>query len=57
MPILTTVNRKEQVSIPDSLRDRYGFRPGTKVVWLERDGDSIPKPLLSVNSFAVASRG
>lgn len=27
MPIITTVNRKGQVTIPESLRDRYGFPP------------------------------
>ena len=37
--------------LPESLRDRYGFPPGTKVVWLERDGDLIPKPLLSVEQL------
>ncbi|MDA8040313.1 MAG: AbrB/MazE/SpoVT family DNA-binding domain-containing protein [Actinomycetota bacterium] len=45
--MITTVNRKGQVTIPESLRDRYGFPPGTKVVWLERDGDLIRKPLVA----------
>jgi hypothetical protein len=31
---------------------RYGFLPGTKVVWLEREGDLIPKPLLSVDELS-----
>ncbi|MFZ2058309.1 MAG: AbrB/MazE/SpoVT family DNA-binding domain-containing protein [Acidimicrobiales bacterium] len=49
--MITTVNPKGQVTIPEPLRDRYGFPPGTKVVWLELDGDIIPKPLLSVDEL------
>jgi AbrB family looped-hinge helix DNA binding protein len=49
--MITTVNPKGQVTIPEPLRERYGFPPGTKVVWLERDGDLIPKPLLSVDEL------
>ncbi|MGH9065621.1 MAG: AbrB/MazE/SpoVT family DNA-binding domain-containing protein [Acidimicrobiales bacterium] len=49
--MVTTVNPKGQVTIPEPLRARYGFPPGTKVVWLERDGDLIPKPLLSVDQL------
>jgi len=49
--VITTVNPKGQVTIPEPLRTRYGFPPGTKVVWLERDGDLIPKPLLSVDQL------
>ncbi len=49
--MITTVSPKGQVTIPAPLRDRYGFPAGTKVVWLERDGDLIPKPLLSVNEL------
>ena len=57
MPMITTVNRKGQVTIPESLRDRYGFPPGTKVLWLERDGDLIPKPLLSVEPLRGRYKG
>ncbi len=46
--MITTVSPKGQVTIPEALRARYGFPPGTKVVWLERGGDPVPKPLLSV---------
>jgi bifunctional DNA-binding transcriptional regulator/antitoxin component of YhaV-PrlF toxin-antitoxin module len=46
------VSPKGQVTIPGLLRARYGFPPGTKVVWLEREGDLIPKPLLSVDQLA-----
>ena len=31
--MITTVNPKGQGTIPEPLRDRYGFAPGTKVVW------------------------
>jgi AbrB family looped-hinge helix DNA binding protein len=43
--VTTTVNTKGQVTIPEPLRSKYGFPPGTKVVWIERDGDLIPRPL------------
>jgi AbrB family looped-hinge helix DNA binding protein len=57
LPMITTVNPKGQVTIPEPLRDRYGFPPGTKVVWLERDGDLIPKPLLSVDELRGRFKG
>ena len=57
MPMITTVNRKGQVTIPKSLRAYCGFPPGTKVVWLERDGDLIPKPLLSVEQLRDRFKG
>ena len=41
----TTVNTKGQVTIPEPLRSKYGFPPGTKVVWIERDGELIPRPV------------
>ncbi len=47
--MITTVNPKGQVTIPEPLRARYGFPPGTKVLWLERDGDLIPRPLLTLD--------
>jgi bifunctional DNA-binding transcriptional regulator/antitoxin component of YhaV-PrlF toxin-antitoxin module len=57
MPMITTVNRRGQVTIPKSLHDRYGFPPGTKVVWLERDADLIPKPLLPVEQLRGRLKG
>jgi AbrB family looped-hinge helix DNA binding protein len=44
--LTTTVNTKGQVTIPGPLRRKYGFPPGTKVVWIERDGELIPRPIL-----------
>lgn len=41
----TTVNTKGQVTIPEPLRRKYGFPPGTKVMWIERDGELIPRPI------------
>lgn len=49
--MITTVNPKGQVTIPEPLRSQYGFPPGTKVVWLQRDGNIIPKPLLSLDQL------
>ncbi len=48
--MVTTVDPKGQVTIPEPLRDRYGFTPGAKVVWLGRAGDLIFKPLLSAET-------
>jgi AbrB family looped-hinge helix DNA binding protein len=47
----TTVNTKGQVTIPEVLRRKYGFAPGTKVVWIERDGELIPRPVQSVDDL------
>jgi len=57
IPMITTVNPKGQVTIPEPLRERYGFAPGMKVVWLERDGDLIPKPLMSVEQLRGRFKG
>lgn len=47
----TTVNTKGQVTIPEPLRRKYGFPPGTKVVWIERDGELIPRPVMAVRDL------
>lgn len=39
--MITTVNPTGQGTIPEPLGDRYGSPPGTKAVWLERDGDLV----------------
>ena len=43
---VTTVNPKGQVTIPEPLRSKYGFPPGTRVIWVENGGDLIPRPQL-----------
>ena len=48
---VTTVNPKGQVTIPETLRSRYGFPPGTKVLWLERAGRIVPIPLKTVDEL------
>lgn len=53
----TTVNTKGQVTIPEPLRSKYGFPPGTKVVWIERGGEIIPRPLRSVAELYGSLRG
>jgi AbrB family looped-hinge helix DNA binding protein len=47
----TTVNTKGQVTIPEPLRRKYGFAPGAKVAWIERDGELIPLPVLPVQDL------
>lgn len=48
---ITTVNPKGQVTIPEPLRSKYGFRPGTKVTWVEREGQLIPVPVMSLRQL------
>ena len=45
--VITTVNSRGQVTIPASLRRKYGFNPGAKVVWTESNGQLVPIRLLS----------
>jgi AbrB family looped-hinge helix DNA binding protein len=47
----TTINTKGQVTIPEPLRTKYGFAPGMKVVWIERDGELIPRPVMPVREL------
>ena len=47
----TTVNPKGQVTIPESIRARYGFQPGVRVSWVERDGEVFPVPLNGLRSL------
>jgi AbrB family looped-hinge helix DNA binding protein len=49
--MITTVNTKGQVTIPEPLRRRYGFPPGTRVIWIERDGELVPRPLPSLQEI------
>lgn len=49
--IPTTVNPKGQVTIPEPIRTRYGFHPGVKVAWIERDGEVFPVPLRGLGSL------
>jgi AbrB family looped-hinge helix DNA binding protein len=49
--VTTTVNTKGQVTIPEPLRRKYGFRPGTQVAWIERDGEIIPRPILPLEEL------
>ena len=49
--MITTVNPKGQGTIPEPLRDRYGFAPGTKVVWAGVRRRPHPQPLLSVEQL------
>ncbi|HVA20546.1 MAG TPA: AbrB/MazE/SpoVT family DNA-binding domain-containing protein [Candidatus Micrarchaeia archaeon] len=52
--MVTTVNPKGQVTIPGALRARYGFPPGTKVAWIEREGELIPRPVRSIDHLVGA---
>jgi AbrB family looped-hinge helix DNA binding protein len=54
--VVTTVNTKGQVTIPEPLRSKYGFPPGTKVLWIERDGELIPRPIRPWNELRGSLR-
>lgn len=57
---VTTVNPKGQVTIPEPLRAKYGFPPGTRVIWIERGGDLIPRPQVPppmLRGFLAARQG
>lgn len=54
--MITTVNTKGQVTIPEPLRTKYGFPPGTKVVWIERDGELIPRPIVPLSALVGCLR-
>ena len=56
MLMITTVNRKGQVTIPESLRDRLGSRPARRSCGWIATATSSPSPSSRSNSFVVASR-
>lgn len=39
------VTSKGQLVIPAALRRRYGIKPGTKVRFIERDGEIVIQPI------------
>lgn len=47
----TTVNAKGQITIPEPLRSKYGLLPGTTVVWIERDGELVLRPVRSAQEL------
>jgi bifunctional DNA-binding transcriptional regulator/antitoxin component of YhaV-PrlF toxin-antitoxin module len=56
IPMITTVNPKGQVTIPSRYALATGFSR-TRRGWLEREGDVIPKPLLSVEQLRGRFKG
>ena len=40
-----SVTSKGQLVIPVEIRRRYGIKPGTRVCFIERDGDIIFQPI------------
>lgn len=40
-----------QVSIPKAPRSKYGFTSGTRVPWVERDSELIPRPVMSMSDL------
>ena len=50
-PFVTTVNPKGQVTIPEPLRAKYGFLPGKRVAWIERNGEIVPHPVPRIESL------
>jgi AbrB family looped-hinge helix DNA binding protein len=48
---MTTVNAKGQVTIPKALRSKYGFTPGTKILWIAREGGIVLRQLPSLREL------
>jgi len=55
--LITTVTQKGQATIPLSLRESLGLFPGTKVQFLEGDGEVKLRPLPTLQSFMGALKG
>jgi AbrB family looped-hinge helix DNA binding protein len=47
----TTVDAEGRVTIPAPLRSKYGFTSGTPVVWIERDGELILRPMMPMRDL------
>ncbi len=41
----STLTSKGQIVVPASLRKRYGLKPGTKVYFMERNGELVFQPV------------
>jgi AbrB family looped-hinge helix DNA binding protein len=39
------VNSKGQLVVPAGLRKKYGIKPGTKICFIERDGEIVFRPI------------
>lgn len=53
----TTVTRKGQVTIPKSMRDRFGIAPGTSVDFAEEGGKLVVLPRREPVSHFAQFRG
>jgi len=49
-----SVTSKGQLVIPVEIRRRYGIKPGTRVCFIERDGDIIFQPITKKYIRSVA---
>jgi AbrB family looped-hinge helix DNA binding protein len=38
------VTAQNQISIPASVRERFGIHPGTELIWVEREGEIVVRP-------------
>jgi AbrB family looped-hinge helix DNA binding protein len=41
----STMTSKGQIVVPAKLRKRYGLKPGTKVYFIEQDGEIVFQPV------------
>lgn len=48
---ITSVTQKGQATIPGEIRKRLGLKAGQKVVFLEKDGEVIVRPVLDFLSL------
>ena len=55
--LISTVTQKGQATIPLALRESMGLFPGTKVQFLEADGEIKIRPLPTLESFMGILKG
>jgi AbrB family looped-hinge helix DNA binding protein len=51
LPETATVTSKSMVNIPARLRARYQIKPGSKIVFIERDSEIIMVPVPTIDAL------
>ena len=51
MPETATVTSKSMVNIPARLRARYKIKPGSKIVFIEKDSEIIMVPVPAIDEL------
>ena len=51
MPETATVTSKSMVNIPARLRNRYQIKPGSKIVFIEKDSEIVLVPVPTIDAL------